>query len=47
MSPYLMIGAVFVTGNANKLKEVKHILSQGPAPIDLDSQELDSKFGYY
>ncbi|KAF7984747.1 hypothetical protein HWV62_11699 [Athelia sp. TMB] len=32
---------VFVTGNANKLKEVKHILSQGAMPIDLDSKELD------
>jgi len=32
---------IFVTGNAHKLREVKHILSQGPAPIDLESQELD------
>ena len=38
--------SVFVTGNANKLREVKHILSQGAMPIDLDSKELDSKFLY-
>ncbi|KAF9498889.1 Maf/Ham1 [Pleurotus eryngii] len=31
----------FVTGNANKLKEVKAILSNGSHPIDIDSQELD------
>ncbi|KAG1805755.1 inosine triphosphate pyrophosphatase-like protein [Suillus variegatus] len=30
----------FVTGNHNKLKETKHILSQG-TPIELDSQDLD------
>lgn len=32
----------FVTGNANKLKEVKAILSKGSHPIEIDSQELDS-----
>ncbi|KAG5636968.1 hypothetical protein H0H81_006272 [Sphagnurus paluster] len=32
---------VFVTGNANKLKEVKEILSQGGHPIEIDSQSLD------
>ncbi|KAG6810406.1 hypothetical protein H0H92_011994 [Tricholoma furcatifolium] len=32
---------VFVTGNANKLKEVKAILSQGGHPIEIDSQALD------
>ncbi|KAH7926794.1 Maf/Ham1 [Leucogyrophana mollusca] len=30
----------FVTGNANKLKETKYILSQG-TPIEVDSQDLD------
>ncbi|TFK28956.1 inosine triphosphate pyrophosphatase [Coprinopsis marcescibilis] len=37
MSPNL----VFVTGNANKLKEVKAILSAGGQPIEIDSQALD------
>ncbi|KII94718.1 hypothetical protein PLICRDRAFT_169446 [Plicaturopsis crispa FD-325 SS-3] len=37
---------VFVTGNANKLKEVRAILSQGH-PIDLDSQDLDSKSPFF
>ncbi|KAL0950347.1 hypothetical protein HGRIS_010315 [Hohenbuehelia grisea] len=32
---------IFVTGNQNKLKEVKKILSSGPNPIEIDSQELD------
>ncbi|CAA7259318.1 unnamed protein product [Cyclocybe aegerita] len=32
---------VFVTGNANKLKEVKEILSQGGNPIEIESQNLD------
>ncbi|TFK69405.1 Maf/Ham1 [Pluteus cervinus] len=32
---------IFVTGNANKLREVKAILSQGAHPIDLESQDLD------
>ncbi|TFK46950.1 Ham1-like protein [Heliocybe sulcata] len=31
---------VFVTGNANKLKEVRAILAQGQA-IEIDSQDLD------
>ncbi|KAF5391653.1 hypothetical protein D9757_002446 [Collybiopsis confluens] len=31
----------FVTGNANKLKEVKEILSAGATPIDIDSKSLD------
>jgi len=31
----------FVTGNANKLKEVKAILSRGGNPIEIDSQSLD------
>lgn len=30
----------FVTGNYNKLKETKYILSQG-TPVDIDSQDLD------
>ena len=34
--------SVFVTGNANKLREVKEILSQGHDPIDIESQNLDS-----
>jgi len=33
----------FVTGNANKLKEVKAILSEGGNPITIDSQSLDSE----
>jgi hypothetical protein len=32
-----------VTGNANKLKEVKEILNSGPHPIEIESQNLDSK----
>ncbi|KZT56916.1 Maf/Ham1 [Calocera cornea HHB12733] len=32
---------VFVTGNKNKLKEVKAILSAGPTPIEVGSQALD------
>jgi inosine triphosphate pyrophosphatase len=31
----------FVTGNANKLREVKEILSAGGHPIQIVSQELD------
>jgi hypothetical protein len=37
------ISLAFVTGNYNKLKETKYILSQG-TPVDIDSQDLDSKF---
>ncbi|KAK7047444.1 nucleoside triphosphate pyrophosphohydrolase ham1 [Paramarasmius palmivorus] len=33
--------ASFVTGNANKLKEVKEILSDGPHPVEIDAQSLD------
>ncbi|KAJ8519684.1 hypothetical protein ONZ45_g3407 [Pleurotus djamor] len=32
---------IFVTGNANKLKEVRAILASGPQAIEIDSQELD------
>ncbi|KAK0439229.1 Ham1-like protein [Armillaria borealis] len=32
---------IFVTGNANKLKEVKAILSSGPVPVEIDSKSLD------
>ncbi|KDR84178.1 hypothetical protein GALMADRAFT_236872 [Galerina marginata CBS 339.88] len=32
---------VFVTGNANKSKEVKEILSAGGHPIQIESQNLD------
>ncbi|KAJ7588573.1 inosine triphosphate pyrophosphatase-like protein [Mycena floridula] len=32
---------VFVTGNANKLKEVKAILSDGTKPIEIESQSVD------
>jgi len=39
-----MIRVVFVTGNAKKLNEVKAILADGPNPIEIDSQALDSKF---
>ncbi|EIN11017.1 Ham1-like protein [Punctularia strigosozonata HHB-11173 SS5] len=32
---------IFVTGNANKLREVKAILSSGGDPVEIDSKELD------
>ncbi|EAU84251.2 inosine triphosphate pyrophosphatase [Coprinopsis cinerea okayama7 len=32
---------VFVTGNANKLKEVKYILFQGGNPIEIENQAVD------
>jgi hypothetical protein len=32
---------VFVTGNVNKLREVREILAQGQ-PIEIDSKNLDS-----
>ncbi|GAW09246.1 Ham1-like protein [Lentinula edodes] len=32
---------VFVTGNANKLKEVQAILSAGNQPVEIDSKSLD------
>ncbi|KAL7004777.1 nucleoside triphosphate pyrophosphohydrolase ham1 [Cystobasidiomycetes sp. EMM_F5] len=32
---------VFVTGNANKLKEVKAILQAGSSPVDVQSKDLD------
>lgn len=34
---------VFVTGNANKLREVKAILSDGGNPIEIESKSLDGK----
>lgn len=34
---------IFVTGNANKLKEAKAILSAGNNPIEIESRSLDSK----
>jgi inosine triphosphate pyrophosphatase len=40
---YYKILIAFVTGNANKLKEVKAILSQGGNPVEIDSQSLDSE----
>ncbi|KAG6879022.1 hypothetical protein C0992_005771 [Termitomyces sp. T32_za158] len=40
-------GLIFVTGNANKLKEVKAILSEGGHPIDIGSQSLDSSNGEF
>ena len=36
-----LILAVFVTGNANKLAEVKAILAAGGAPLALESRALD------
>ncbi|KAJ7739507.1 inosine triphosphate pyrophosphatase-like protein [Mycena metata] len=36
-----MAQLIFVTGNANKLKEVKAILSAGGKPIEIASQSLD------
>jgi hypothetical protein len=35
---------VFVTGNANKLKEVQAILQKGNAPISVTSQNVDSMY---
>lgn len=40
----LIFYLVFVTGNANKLKEVKAILSQGGHPIEIENQALDRAF---
>ena len=34
---------VFVTGNTNKLREVKEILSEGGNPIEISSQSLESE----
>lgn len=36
--------AVFVTGNANKLKEVRAILASGSVPIEMEARDLDSEF---
>jgi inosine triphosphate pyrophosphatase len=36
-----------VTGNANKLKEVKYILSQGRNPIEIDNQAIESALHQY
>lgn len=35
--------AVFVTGNANKLKEVKEILAAGDSGIEVTSQAVDGE----
>lgn len=35
---------VFVTGNANKLKEVKAILAKGDSGIECTSQAVDGEF---
>lgn len=35
--------SVFVTGNANKLIEVRAILSDGSTPVQLESQSLECK----
>ena len=43
----MMMILAFVTGNANKLKEVKAILSRGGDPIEIDSQSLDSELKRY
>ncbi|KIM36044.1 hypothetical protein M413DRAFT_449375 [Hebeloma cylindrosporum] len=32
---------IFVTGNANKLREVKEILSEGGNPVEIESQSLE------
>ncbi|KAF8651097.1 hypothetical protein AX16_004897 [Volvariella volvacea WC 439] len=36
-----MTKLVFVTGNANKLREVKAILESGDNPIEIESRDLD------
>ncbi len=38
-----MTTAVFVTGNANKLREVKAILAAGTSGIEATNQGLDGK----
>jgi hypothetical protein len=35
---------VFVTGNAEKLREVREILAQQGAPIDIESRDLDREW---
>ena len=42
-----MYYAVFVTGNVNKLKEVRAILANGKAPIEIEARDLDSEFFTY
>jgi len=36
---------VFITGNANKLKEVKAILAAGGSGIEVTSQAVDGELG--
>jgi hypothetical protein len=36
--------SVFVTGNPNKLKEVKDILASSGHPIQIDAQSLDREY---
>lgn len=36
---------VFVTGNANKLKEVKAILAAGDSGIEVTNQAVDGELG--
>jgi hypothetical protein len=36
--------SVFVTGNANKLKEVKAILAAGDSGIEVTSKAVDGKY---
>lgn len=38
-----ILSIVFVTGNAEKLREVREILAQG-APIDIESRDLDREW---
>jgi len=38
----LSANAVFVTGNASKLKEVREILAEG-TPLELESRAIDRK----
>jgi inosine triphosphate pyrophosphatase len=37
---------VFVTGNANKLKEVQAILATGDRPVKIESRNLDSEISF-
>jgi len=41
MSAPAQLKIVFVTGNANKLREVKAILAAGSSPIEVDSHALE------
>jgi len=43
LTPQNISGTVFVTGNANKLKEVQAILAAGTSGISVTNQAVDCK----